>query len=138
MMLDMLMESVTLASATAATPVTQWWSTRDAGILGAIGGSVGGLLGAGLGCAVPLLANRGRARGAVLGVQVAAVLLGVALLALGVAALALGQPYHVWQPPLLIGTVMGGVMGGLLPVTLGAYRRAEALRLEAEQLRREG
>ena len=71
-----------------------WWSDRQAGLMGGIGG-------AGIGCLAGLLAwmaSRGRARSFVIGALEALIGLGIALAVGGVAALAAKQPYAVWFP----------------------------------------
>jgi uncharacterized membrane protein len=113
-----------------------WWSEQAAGWFGAVLGSAAGLVGALLGVALGLLAPRGKGKTAVLALQIGGGAVGAALLAAGLAALALGQPYHVWYPLLLVGVITDAVLLGLLPVTFGAYRAAEARRLAASHLRR--
>jgi hypothetical protein len=88
-----------------------WWDGRTAGILGGVFGGVLGAIGAGVG----LLAVRGRAPRLVLGMLQSAAALGFVLLAWGVAGLVLGQPYAVWYPLLLAGTI-GAALG------LGVHR----------------
>jgi hypothetical protein len=83
-----------------------WWDDRTAGILG---GVLGGVLGA-MGALVGWFASRGRSPRLVLGTLQSAAALGFVLLAWGVAGLALGQPYAVWYPLLLAGSV-GSALG---------------------------
>jgi hypothetical protein len=116
--------------------MTEWWTSQEAGLIGGIGGSAIGVFGGILGATIGLLAPRGIARPLVLGAQIAMAALGVVLLGAGVYAAATGQPYHVYYPLLLGGLLAAGLMGGLLPVTIGAYARAERNRLSAAEFRR--
>lgn len=113
----------------------EWWSSAmggyvggGIGILGALAGIIGALIG--------VCAPRAKARRLVISLVVAGILLGVALLITSIVAIFLGQPRHVWYPLLLGGCVLSAVLGGLLPVTLNAYRQAELRKLDAQSLRR--
>jgi hypothetical protein len=80
-----------------------WWSNRDAGLIGGIGGSLIGCFGALLGW----LTSKGRARSFVVAsVQIMAAL-GILLTIVGLIALGLKQPYAVWYPLLLGGIILG-------------------------------
>lgn len=104
-----------------------WWSDSQAGILGGIVGSVVGLLGAVIGW----LGATGRARRFVLSTLGAIACLGVGALVLGVVALLLAQPYAVYYPLLLSGTI-GTVLGFTLPRTLNKrYEELELRRMQA-------
>jgi len=115
-----------------------WWSQHAAALIGGLGGGGVGILGALLGTLMGTLAPRGIGKGLVIGLQCVLLGIGVVTAVTGLTAMVLGQPYHVWYPLVLIGFVLGGVCGGLLPATRHVYRQAEARRLDAEQMRREG
>jgi hypothetical protein len=78
-----------------------WWNPRISGILG---GGIGGSF-AVIGAIVGLLAAFGAARGLVLKISVALLLVGLASLGLAGYAVSLGQPTHVVFPLFLIGGV---------------------------------
>jgi hypothetical protein len=104
-----------------------WWSDRRAGILGAVVGSVVGLLGAVIGW----LGSTGRGRRFVLNTLKAIAWLGLGAILLGAVALVLGQPYAVYYPLLLSGTI-GTVLGFTLPRALNKrYEELELRRMQA-------
>ena len=104
-----------------------WWSGRQAGVLGAIGGSVLGTLGA----LVGWLGSTGRARGLVLGTLKGLAWLGLGALVLGLAAVLQGQPYQVYYPLVLLGSI-GGAAGFVLPPSLSKrYEELELRRIQA-------
>ena len=105
---------------------TAWWSDRQAGILGAIGGSALGILGA----VVGWLGSAGRARGFVLTTIKGIAWLGTGALLLGGAAFIGGQPYAVYYPLVLSGAI-GAALGFSLSRTLS--RRYEDLELRRMQ-----
>ena len=116
--------------------MSPWWSEMTATWIGAVGGSAAGVLGGIYGALCGVLASRGRAKGFVLGFH--ALLLGGGVLGLGggIVGIVVGQPPYVYVPLLLVGVVLTGVMGPLLPVVRGAYAQADKRRLEAEGIRR--
>ncbi len=117
--------------------MTEWFSPQEAGRLGGLlGAVVGGVGGGVLGPMIGLLAPRGKCKALVLALQVGFAAVGAALLAAGLYALAVGQPAHVYGPLVLVGLIGAVVIGGLLPVTLYAYRLGERRRLAAEEFRR--
>ncbi|MFG0241189.1 MAG: hypothetical protein ACF8R9_00240 [Phycisphaerales bacterium JB054] len=116
--------------------MTEWWTSQDAALIGAIGGSAVGVLGGVFGTVVGLCAPKGIARVPVLGTQLALAVLGVVMLVAAVVALLGSQPYHVWFPLLLGGVLLASLMGGLYPVVRARYMQAEARRMDAEALRR--
>ncbi len=111
------------------------WFTNY-GLAGAILGGGAGVLGGVYGSLLGVCAPRGRARGLVLGLNWAAMLLGAVLLTAGLVALGMGQPYGVWYPMTLSGAILTIVMGCLLPVARLVYRQADLRRLQAEEFRR--
>ena len=114
----------------------EWWNAYQGNMIGAIGGSAVGVFCGILGAMAGTFAPRGRFKGFVLGSMGVLVAVGAATLAAGITALVVGQPYHVWYPLTLGGTIGTCVMGGLLPMFVMRYRQAEARRMEAEGLRR--
>lgn len=116
--------------------MNEWWTSQDSALIGAIGGSAVGVLGGLFGTVVGLCAPKGIARGPVLGSQLALAAVGVLMLIAAVVALLGNQPYHVWFPLMLGGTLLGALMGGLYPVVRARYMQAEARRMDAESLRR--
>ena len=106
---------------------TAWWNDRQAGFLGGIAGSALGILGAAIGW----LGATGRARTFVLGTLRAFAWLGIAALAVGAGALAAGQPYRVYYPLILLGTI-GAALGFALPRSLSKrYEELELRRMQA-------
>jgi hypothetical protein len=104
-----------------------WWSGRDAGILGAIGGSALGILGA----VVGWLGSAGRAKGFVLNTVKASAWAGLAVFVLGAVAFFSGQPYEVYYALLLLGGI-SATLGFFLPRSLGKrYQDLELRRMEA-------
>jgi hypothetical protein len=103
-----------------------WWSARQAGVLGAVAGSALGILGAVIGW----LGSAGRARSFVLAALKGIGWMGVGALVVGAWALGSGQPYAVYYPLLLAGTIGAG-LGFSLPRSLS--KRYEALELRRMQ-----
>lgn len=113
-----------------------WFNENLFGALfGAIGGSLGGILGGGWGAMVGLFAPQGKGRAWLIGTGWAIVGAGGLSLAFGLFALAAGQPYAIWYPPCLLGLVLAGVVGVLMPVVYKRYAGAEARRVQAEEFR---
>ena len=116
--------------------MTDWWSVQESGLVGAIlGGGLGGGFGifGGIGGS---LATKGRARRAVIAIYLTLTVIGVAVAATGIVAVALGQPYHVWYPLILSGSIVSLLGAGLYPAIMARYRAAERRRLNAQELRR--
>ncbi|MGH9255909.1 MAG: hypothetical protein ACRD3C_15230 [Vicinamibacterales bacterium] len=106
---------------------TAWWSDRQAGMLGGIVGSALGLLGAVIGW----LGSAGRAKALVLGSLKGIAWLGIGALILGGVALQGGQPYAVYYPLVLLGTV-SAALGFSLPRSLRKrYEELELRRMQA-------
>ena len=108
-----------------------WWSDRDAGMIGGIGGTVLGLLGGLIGS----LGGCGKARWLVLPLTAVLAVLGVASLVIGVVALALGQPYAVCYPLLLAGVLLPVVMGPMFFLMRWAYQQRELRKMAAMDAR---
>ena len=104
-----------------------WWSDRDAGLIGGIGGGVLGLLGGLIGS----LGGCGKARWLVLPLTAILAVLGIASLVTGVIALTLGQPYAVWYPLLLAGLVLSIVMDPMFFLLRWAYQQREFRKMAA-------
>ena len=94
---------------------------------------LGALFGTLAGVCVP----RGVAKGLVVGFGVFCLLLGGALVVTGVYALMVDQPYAIWFPFILTGSILEIVMISLLPAMILLYRKQEERQLEAEGFRRE-
>jgi hypothetical protein len=104
-----------------------WWSGRDAGILGAIGGSALGILGA----VVGWLASAGRAKNFVLNTLKGIAWVGLGVLLLGGVAFLGGQPYEVYYSLVLLGGI-SAMLGFFLPGSLGKrYEDLELRRMQA-------
>jgi hypothetical protein len=112
-------------------PATPWWSDQTAGWIGGIVGSVCGLLGGLIG----ILGGLGRARRFVMTLTTGLIGLGVASLIAGVVAVILGQPYAVYYPLLLLGGILAGVCGGILPALRRGYEQRELRRMAAMDAR---
>jgi hypothetical protein len=105
----------------------EWWSERQSGWLGAIGGSVIGMIGGIIGT----LAGLGAARQLAVGLCVAVVACGGLCLVAGLVALSLGQPWHVFFPFLLIGGIGAIVCGAKLRTVRKRYDDLELRRMSA-------
>ena len=108
-------------------PKQDWWSERDAGLIGGIYGVTVGLLGGLIG----ILAGFGKARRFVLTLRASLLGLGVISLITGVIALAIGQPYAVYYPLLLVGIVLTAVLGSTWPILRRGYEQRELQRMAA-------
>jgi hypothetical protein len=108
-------------------PASAWWSDRDAGLIGGIGGSVLGLLGGLIGT----LGGCGKARRFVLLLTAALTGLGVISLVIGAIALSLGQPYGVYYPLLLGGVLLPTVLGPMFFLMRWAYQQRELRKMAA-------
>jgi hypothetical protein len=114
----------------ATMPPGAWWGDRT-------GGWIGGALGTVIGCLgglIGLLAGRGRARGFVMTLSAAMVVVGLLLLAVGVVAAMLGQPYAVWYPLALAGLIPTVVVGASRRTIRRRYEQAELQRMAALDL----
>jgi hypothetical protein len=104
-----------------------WWSDRQAGLVGGLVGSMLGVLGAVIGA----LGSTGRAKNFVLRTLRLLAVAGLGALVAGVAALTLGQPYAVFYPLLLIGSISAAVGFALPRVLLKRYQELELRRMQA-------
>ena len=102
-----------------------WWSPRQAGLIGGIGGSVIGCFGALLG----LLASKGNARNFVLTTMKTFIALGILLTLAGFVAVVSKQPYAVWYPLLLLGVILTLVISLNLPAIQRRYDELEIRRM---------
>jgi len=100
---------------------TAWWTDRQSGMIGGIGGGVVGLLAA----LVGVFCSLGRARSLVLGLMLVAVVAGVIAFFSGVIALFLRQPYGVWYPLMLGGGLSALLFGALRPGVRKRYTERE-------------
>lgn len=112
-----------------------WWTSQNAGWIGAGVGIVGGLLGSFVGIGAGTLTSSKRGRALLLGTMYASILLGIAALALGGVAILLDQPYHVWYPPLIAGLILTIVIGSLTPIVRMRCRQAEQRQIDAGTIR---
>jgi hypothetical protein len=104
-----------------------WWSGRQAGLFGAVAGSTLGILGALIGW----LGSAGRGRRFVLWTLTAIGWLGVIALGLGAGAYLRGQPYEVYYPLALLGSI-STALGFSLPRALSKrYDDLELRRMRA-------
>ena len=116
---------------TVAQPVTlssikssgQWWSGPQSGLIGGFAGSALGILGGLIG-----IAAWKKSRRLTYGLCVTGVLFGFASLASGLIAIGVGQPFHVYYPLLLIGSI------GLSAI--GFNFRNLTRQIQADELRR--
>jgi MFS family permease len=102
---------------------------------GAILGGGGGMLAGLWGALAGTLAPKGKAKSLILGMGIAIAAAGAILAGVGLYAWIDGQPYGIWYPLLLAGSVLLIVCGALVPVVRKRYAEAEARRLAAEQFR---
>lgn len=104
-----------------------WWSGRDAGILGAIAGLVIG----GLGTVLGWLGSAGRAKAFVLNTLKGVAWVGLGVFVLGAVAFVRSQPYEVYYPLLLLGSIAATV-GFSLPRSVSKrYEDLELRRMQA-------
>jgi hypothetical protein len=105
----------------------RWWSDSTGGFLGSIAGGLFGLIGA----LVGVLTSLRRGRAVVLTLLGGSVLLGVFSLIGGIVALVARQPYGVWYPLLLLGSLLTVVAGSLFPVVRKRFAISELQRMNA-------
>lgn len=107
---------------------TPWWTEQQSGLIWGLAGGGLGTLGGLTGAALGVLAPRGRCRRPVLTAFFAFVVLGSIVLVAGAVAMVLGQPYAVYYPLLLVGTVLTMAFGMMWPMPLMTYRLADRRR----------
>lgn len=108
-------------------PESAWWTERDVGLIGGIGGSAIGLLGGLVGS----LGGCGKARRFVLTLTAAVAGLGVVGLVTGLIAFVLRQPWAVCLPLLLFGILLPVVMGPMFFLLRWAYVQRELHKMAA-------
>jgi hypothetical protein len=86
---------------------TSWWSARQSGMIGGVGGAIIGCFGSLIG----ILGAKGKARNFVLTMLKIFIGVGILLLAVGIIAIASKQPYAVWYPLILPGFILTLVFG---------------------------
>jgi hypothetical protein len=114
-----------------------WFSGETSGLLGALlgGGYCGVLIGAIGGGVCGPLAAKGIAKAFVLTYCAVMAALGAALLITGFVALFSSQPYAVWYPFVLCGSLGLGSGTMIVVVLNNKYRQADQRKLEAQELR---
>jgi hypothetical protein len=105
--------------------VSGWWSAKQGGLIGGIGGSVIGCFGALIGC----LAGMGKARKFVLTTAKGFIGLGILLTIAGLVAVVCKQPYAVWYVLLLTGIILTSVFGANLRSIQKRYDNLEIRRM---------
>lgn len=115
--------------------VVPWFDTRTAILYGSIGGGACGVLGGVVGTLAGTLAPRGKGRGLVLGLMYLGLAFGIANLVLGLVAVTQHQPYAIWYPFVLLGSILTLVLGLLLPMVKRVYTQVELRKIEADKLR---
>lgn len=102
-----------------------WWSGQQAGLVGGLFGSAVGIMGAIIGT----LSGLGRFRSFCLGLCWLNIAIGIVSLIAGIFAVSTGQPYEVYFPLLLCGTIATCVVGGVLPTVRKRYEENELRRM---------
>lgn len=117
----------------AATP---WFEPNSFGAYyGALGGGIGGSL---IGLLAPLsmyMAQRGRARTAVLVLWAFLILVGTFQLGFSAYALASAQPYGIWYPPGLCGLLFTLLSCFFVAQVRRSYTQAESRKIDAAAFR---
>ncbi len=107
-----------------------WFNVQYAWIPGTIVGFCGALVGTLAG----VLTDRGKARGLVIGLCAASLIVCAGMLATAIAALVSGQPYPIWYALLLPGAIGVSLFGSSLIIIRRGYRIAEERRFSAKDL----
>ena len=102
--------------------------------VGSLGGCLVGLWGAAIGTAGSFLVPKGKGKGLVMTALVAGAGGGVLVLLFGLAALVAGQPYAVWYPGVLIGSLLSGLGIPFVFVMRNRYRQVELRKMQADEL----
>lgn len=108
----------------------QWWTARQAGLIGGILGLILGCCGAAIG----VLAARRRATRLVIGLLWGLTAAGLAAVGAGLVAAFTAQPWEVFYPLLLAGGIASIVAGTLLPVARRRLAAIELARMRAQDL----
>ena len=101
---------VTVTQPLSVAPITalgHWWTDQQAGLYGGVGGGILGCIGALIG----ILASISKSRKLAVKLCYFGAFFGCFSLVAGIVAVCLGQPYHVFYPLLLIGTICTFVLG---------------------------
>src|SRR5207245_9738983 len=108
-------------------PAGAWWSDRQGGLVGGVGGGLLGVFGALIG----VLAGTGRARHLVLALLKFLIAVGEVALALRGVALAMGQLYAAFYPLFLLGVLGVAVPVSLLRIFPTRYEQLQPRRMRA-------
>jgi len=84
-----------------------------------------------MGALIGIVGGRGKARRFVMALLWALAACGAILLAGGMTALVRSQPYHVYYPLVLLGSLMLGISLGLVPVMKRRYAQSELRKISA-------
>ena len=87
-----------------------WFDAQTAGLVGGIAGGVVGICGGIWGTVVGVYARKGKFKTFALTFPIVLIGLGIVSLCAGIVALATRQPYHVWYPFVLVGTILVAVL----------------------------
>jgi hypothetical protein len=104
---------------------SNWWTPKQAGAIGGIGGVLIGCFGGLIG----LLAGKGKARNFVLTTMKIFIALGILLTIAGFVAVVSSQPYAVWYALLLPGVILTLVFSLTLPSIQKRYDELEIRRM---------
>jgi MFS family permease len=115
-----------------------WFSNPGefAALFGAIAGGVGGGLFGLVGALCGWLLPQNRGKKFVIGAMGVFCVLGICSLLAGLIALLDDQPYEIYFPPLIAGSVFALVPGFLIPLLIRLYGEMEKKRLAAEEFRK--
>jgi hypothetical protein len=116
--------------------MSPWWSDQSAGLWGGIAGSAIGIMGGIFGTLAGVYAPRGKCKTLVYSIMTFMLAAGVATFIAAWAAISMHQPYGVWYPLMLCGSLVTILFGMAVPIVRYRYRQADARKLEAEELRR--
>lgn len=113
-----------------------WWTEQTSALIGGIGGGGLGVLCGCLGAAMGWLIPRGKGKTAIFAVIYVLLAFGAVGLGTGIIALLSNQPYHIYYPLLLIGSLMSIVPLVLRNIARTRFGQIEQRRFDAEQFRR--
>ena len=109
---------------------TPWWDAQAAGWIGGIGGAALGVCGGVIG----ILCGLGRGRTVVLAMVWILLAVGALALAAGIIAAVTGQPYAVYYPLLLDGSLVTIIVGANYRTVRRRYEQIELRRMQAADL----